>query len=301
VNIGGIFYYNPDNTDGIPNGSGAPVNPSYNKYTMGPQDPDQEVAMPTILGSGDLKGFEVDRQLGETVGVDVPKTPFKVSGSLEDQVEALTQIVGQLLAVNKVDGRVAPRLTIKTESARAQVEAALRIGLNSGEIDMEDVKKESVGVIKWLAASTGQSEQQVATMLRMTLAAGASALTMVLSGGNFPLGAAVYYGMQGTIPKLTTSSDGGKKELFKGYQAEGQIDGQPMTALDINLPLGLPHDIFGDYRFVVYDRLTGRWMPADEIEPISYWGPENYRYICLDRVTSKIYHADKIRAVRLYV
>jgi len=225
-----------------------------------------------------------------------------VAGDLQQQIDVLQKMVSALLEnTGGVKGRQTDRLMISVESERAKVEAALRMGLNLGELDLDEVKHGAVNVIKWLAEATGQPESKVEGYLRMTLASGASALTMVLSGGNFPLGAAAYFATQALLPKATTSSAGQTKQLFKGYQAEGTIDGQPVTALDVSLPMGLPHDIFGQYRFVVYDRLSDRWVPADEIEPLNYWSGENYRYVCLDRVTSKIYHSDKIKAVRLYV
>jgi len=226
-------------------------------------------------------------------------------GDLAKQVEDLQKMLSAMLAQPGGGVKRYERLTINSEDERSRVEAALRFGLNNGDFDLDQVKKESVTLITGLSQMTGLPESKVASYLRSTVASGASALTMALSGGNFPLGAAVYFGTQALMPNLIDrqkdEAGNPKKIEFKGYSAEGSIEGHPLVSTEIKLPYGLPHDIFGPYRFTCYDHLTGKWMPSDEIEPIQYWSNDPYRYTCLDRINSKIYHADKIKAVRLYV
>jgi len=221
--------------------------------------------------------------------------------------ERLDQLETIITAMSGRGGgtRATERLTIKTSTDQSAVEAALRIGLNSGELDIQEVNNITGNVVRWLSARTGIDESRVEQSLRMTLAAGASALTMVVTGGNFPLGAAAYFAAQGLLPKATTSSNQSSnkdaKKLFMGINAEGTIDGMPLSAIDVSLPMGLPHDIFDPYRYICYDRLSRRWFPADEVEPLNYWGQDEFRYIVLDRVTSKVFHCDKVRPVRVYV
>jgi len=223
------------------------------------------------------------------------------SNDAQNRIKNLEKIVSDLLRASGGGYRAPQQLTMQVSNERSRLEAALRYGLNEGELDIEDVKKESPTVIGWLADVLGMEDSKAQYLLRSTLSAGASALTMVLTGGNFPLGAAAYFGTQALLPIATENKDPAVKKQFKGYSAVGAIDGNQLTAIDMQLPMGLPHDIFGDYRFVVYDHLTGKWFPSDEIEPVNYWSNEQYRYTCLDRVTSKVYHSNKIKAVRLYI
>jgi len=244
--------------------------------------------------------------IAPVIGVPPPKEwegIKKEQLTSEARIELLEKMLGELMAnQGGMKSRATDRLFISVSEERARVEAALRYGLNEEVFNLEELKKGDIGVIAKISEFTGLPQDKVAMYLRQTLAAGASALTMVVSGGNFPLGAAAYFATQGLLPKLASSgSAGGTKELFKGYTAEGQIDGKPVSMLDVNLPMGLPHDIFGDFRFTCYDRLTGKWLPSDDIVPIQYWSNEDYRYVCLDRVTSKVYHCNNLKPARIYV
>jgi len=251
---------------------------------------------------------------GNLMDIEDTADPFGGNGSgkattgayeqMQKKVLALEKTIGVLLRQNGGGYAKTQRLFINVETEQAKTEAALRIGLNEGELNIDDVKNQSTGVISWISNYTGIPQERVSTYLNQTLAAGASALTMILAPGNFPLAASAYFATQALLPRIgkdATAPDGTKKVSFNGYSAEGSIDGKPLTALGVTLPMGLPNEIFGDYRFTCYDKLTNKWYPSDEIEPIQYWGGEDYRYVCLDRVSSKIYHANKIKAVRLYV
>jgi len=250
-----------------------------------------------IMPGVDFKGSGLEDDVIDNSG----EGGYQSRIALQEQVANLEKLVGELLKANGGGVKRIERLFINVETERAKVEAAMRMGLNAGEFGVDDVQKGRTPVISWLAEKTGVEEAKVSQYLNQTLAAGASALTMVLSGGNFPLGAAAYFGTQALLPKAGSSSANGTKALFTGYEAEGSIDGQALEAYRVQLPYGLPHDIFGAYRFVCYDHLTGKWFPSDEITPLQYWSAENYRYTVLDRVTSKVYHCDYVKPVRLYV
>lgn len=197
------------------------------------------------------------------------------------------------------------RLVLHHNKPESMVEAALRRGLNQGYYDVSALKRMDEGVIGWLVEQTGLLPSEVKNLLGGILGAGASALTMVLSGGNFPLGAMAYFAGQGaTKIALNRSSDNplpSQKALFEGISGEGSIDGAYINSLDVTLPAGLPHEIFGGYRFVCYDKIQKAWLPSDTIYPIQYWSDEPYRYLCLDRVKQRVYHADSILKPKIYI
>jgi len=197
------------------------------------------------------------------------------------------------------------RLVLNHQKAESMVEAALRRGLNQGYYDVEDLKRPDDGVVAWITEQTGLEVCEVKNFLDGLLGAGASALTMMLSGGNFPLGAMAYFAGQGaTQVALNRTSDNpspSQKALFQGIGGEAQLDGYDVTSLDVSLPAGLPHEIFGGYRFVCYDRIQKAWMPSDTVYPVQYWSDEPYRYLCLDRVKQRVLHADSIIKPKIYI
>lgn len=124
---------------------------------------------------------------------------------------------------------------------------------------------------------------------------GASTIIMLLTG-NFPMAAMGYF----ASTRLTA---GAAKQLFNGTMTgAATIDGVPLTVAGIAIPQGLPNDIFDDFRFTCFDRLTGKWWPTDEIQPLAYQGADDqYRWVVLDRVSQKIYHANWIKKPNIYV
>jgi len=133
--------------------------------------------------------------------------------------------------------------------------------------------------------------------VKMMLAAGASAAVFAITK-SFPLGAAAYFGVQSLL------QPSGVRELFAGFEGgEGSTwDGHTIDGPSMDLPEGIPNQIFAEYRFVCYDRLTQRWFPSDEIRPLAWDSSEDtWRWFCLDRQTGKVYHANKIRKARIWL
>jgi hypothetical protein len=227
-------------------------------------------------------------------------------GSLQEMVVKLQNTVNQLMATGG-GYRPPQRLFMAHKDAGAMVQETLRSGLNEGEFDTNSVMEGSQKVLEWIISRTGLSPAEVRGYLSQILGAGASALTMIVSGGNFPLGAMAYFGGQAATKILlgekSSNPNTPTKKLFEGYQGVGYIDGQEIQSLDLALPSGLPNDIFGGYRYICCDKLAypPKWIPSDQISVINYWSDEPYRYVCLDRVTSKIYHANSIYQPKIYI
>lgn len=166
----------------------------------------------------------------------------------------------------------------------AQKEEAMRVTLE--ELQAEEN-------ITYYARELRLSRERMIQLLGSIAGAGFSAILMAL-GASFPLAAMSYFATRGlAMPG---------KEYFRGVVAgEATVDGQPVLPLDVELPQGLPHDIFDQWRFCCYDRLSGTWWPTDYVQVLPYDSNEPYRWVCLDRVTQKIYHANWIKKPQIMI
>jgi hypothetical protein len=88
---------------------------------------------------------------------------------------------------------------------------------------------------------------------------------------------------------------------FQGWMTgTPMVDGQAVLPIGMPIPDGLPNEIFNDFRFICYDRLSQRWWPTDELKPLPYQG-DQYRWLALDRVDGKLYHANWIKKPQIFV
>lgn len=125
------------------------------------------------------------------------------------------------------------------------------------------------------------------------LATGISGILMALTG-NFPLAAMGYFATDRAL-----GTDTGVR--FQGWLAgNASADGQPLLPIGMPVPEGLPNEIFNDFRFICFDRLSQRWWPSDEVRPLSYQG-DSYRWLAMDRVDGKMYHANWIKKPVVYI
>lgn len=145
-----------------------------------------------------------------------------------------------------------------------------------------------------IANSLGIDVGLVQNVSQKVLSTGISGLLMALTG-NFPLAAMGYFASDRVMDK--------PQMPFQGWMAGAAVaDGQLVLPIGMPIPEGLPNEIFNDWRFICYDRLSQKWWPTDEIQPLSYQGSANeYRWLCMDRVDGKMYHANWIRKPRIYI
>lgn len=148
-----------------------------------------------------------------------------------------------------------------------------------------------------IADTTGIPVTRVKQIGAKLLGAGMSALVMAATGGNFPLGAMAYFAIDRAM------SPSGLRDVFNGTKTDvpGVVDGLTLSTLGVEIPDGLPNEIFGDFRFICFDRLSGKFWPSDEVQPLGYQGGNEYRWLCLDRVTQRVYQANLIKRPRIYL
>lgn len=145
-----------------------------------------------------------------------------------------------------------------------------------------------------ISAITGLDHQLVARLGSALAGASASAVTMS-AFNNFPLAAMAYFG-------VNTLMDNNRQKRFEGVELGGaQVDGISIPQLKLTLPAGLPNSIFKDYRYICYDRVSLKWYPSDEVQPLNYDGGNDYRWLCLDRVTGDIYKSNTIKRPRIFL
>jgi len=156
----------------------------------------------------------------------------------------------------------------------------------------------SPGLVDGIAQSTGWQPSHVANVLGKIVATGASGLTFAATG-NFPVAAMAYF----TTDKLLNPQSTGQKDPFTGMLTPGvmSVDGVPMMQLGIEVPEGLPNEVFSDYQFVCYDHISGKWYPSDEVRPLPYQSNEPHRWTCLNRLDGRIYHANQIKTPRIFL
>jgi len=144
-----------------------------------------------------------------------------------------------------------------------------------------------------VASRLGINVGAVQQVFSKVLSTGISGILMALTG-NFPLAAMGYFASDRML-----GADTGVR--FQGWlSGAATVDGQPLLPMGMAIPEGLPNEIFNDFRFICFDRLSQRWWPSDEVRPLAYQGNE-YRWVCLDRVDGKMYHANWIKKPVVYV
>jgi len=146
-----------------------------------------------------------------------------------------------------------------------------------------------------IAQGTGVSQEKIQQIASKILATGVSGILLAVTK-NFPLAAMGYFALDNMFSKS------GKAEFNGWMSGEATIDGFPLMPFGVEIPEGLPNEIFADYRFICYDHLTGKWFPSDEIQPLNYSGNGGYRWMCLDRVEGKVYRCNYIKKpLRIFV
>lgn len=156
------------------------------------------------------------------------------------------------------------------------------------------VPTDDPGFMSKVANALGVPETSVKSAITKLGAAGASGLLMGLTG-NFPVAAMGYF----ALDRMLDPSAG--KQMFKGALMNDQsLNGIALEKVGIDIPPALPHDIFADYRYICYDRLTNKWWPSDEVKVLSY-SSNTFRWLCLDRLDGKMYQANVIMRPRIYL
>lgn len=146
--------------------------------------------------------------------------------------------------------------------------------------------------MKRLIQQTGIPEDRLKPVLNAVLGAGASAAIMATTK-NFPLAAMGYFA-------TNTIMDGDNgRTVFNGItMKDASVGGVPLMVDALTLPDGLPNDIFSDYQYICYDRLTGKVWPSDEVK-VSASSGGAFRWLVTDRLDGKIYHCYMIKAPRI--
>lgn len=170
---------------------------------------------------------------------------------------------------------------------------ALREGFASGMIPA-NAKLEDAGVTAELARKLGLDTSTVKALGRAVAGTAASALVMGVTG-NFPLAAMAYFGVN------TLLGSSGKQQFDGVMLGQAAVDGVAIPELNMVLPSGLPNEIFSDYRFICYDRVSLKWYPSDDVMPLNYDGGNDYRWVCLDRVTGRVFKANTIKRPRIFL
>lgn len=144
-----------------------------------------------------------------------------------------------------------------------------------------------------VAKDLSLDRETVANVVRKVISTGTSAALFGLTG-NFPVAAMGYFAMDRILlPE-------GKKLYDGSMVREAQWNGVPLRPVAVKIPDGLPNEIFYGYRFICYDRVSGKVYPSDQIQVLNYEGGA-WRWFCLDRLDGNTYHANLIKKPRIYL
>lgn len=167
----------------------------------------------------------------------------------------------------------------------------------SGQLEKSAITKAGTNVIDFLnqlAKGVGLTDEQTSKIGKKILSTGASAATFAATG-NFPIAAMAYFAIDRAFDSAV------QRAVFNGSEIEeANLDGMPLLKYGLEIPSGLPNDVFDDYRFVCFDRVTGKFWPSDEVQPLSYQG-NDFRWLCLDRISAKVYQCNMIKRPRIYL
>jgi len=167
------------------------------------------------------------------------------------------------------------------------------IAQRAANFDSIHQKLRSDGDLQRLASQTGVAPEILDRVLGAVAGAGVSAAIMGATG-NFPLGAMGYFA-------TNTILNDDSKALFNGVSLKAATyDGVPVIAPTVSIPRELPNDIFANYQYICYDRVTGKVWPSDEVKVIPNVG-NPFRWFVQDRLDGQYYHCYAIKAPRIYL
>lgn len=214
-----------------------------------------------------------------------PGNPNVGAGGLMDRLQTTQNSQSQLLGLARTNRLFVGSLNGTSADMVMQAIKSLGAGYSNQELL---AKLAAPDFNLAIAQATGMNVTDVKNITQKVISTGLSGLLMAITG-NFPVAAMGYF----AADRLFSSS--GKAE-FNGWLAgEASFDGVPIAPFGIEIPNGLPNEIFADFRFINYDRLSGRWFPSDEVQPLTYDSNENFRWFTLDRVDGKVYHCNWIK------